>query len=114
MAHFAKLGKGNIVEEVAVVSNDIAISEEAGISFLQQLYKSNDTWIQTSYNANFRKNYAGVGFQYDTTRDAFIPPQPFQSWTLDEDTCTWVPPTSRPDDNNYYNWDEVSRSWIQI
>jgi hypothetical protein len=86
MAHFAKLGVGNIIIKVAVVSNDIAISEQAGIDFLNNLYGSRDVWKQTSYNGQvssffwwntFRKNYAGVGYTYDQTRDAFIPPKPF-------------------------------------
>jgi hypothetical protein len=86
MAHFAKLGKGNIVERVEVVSNDIATTEQAGIDFLNDLYRDrNVVWKQTSYNNNFRKNYAGIGFQYDQSRDAFIPPKPFNSWILNED-----------------------------
>jgi hypothetical protein len=84
MAHFAKLGTGNIVERVEVVSNDIATTEQAGVDFLNNLYKTRDVWKQTSYNGNIRKNFAGVGFQYDQTRDAFIAPKPFNSWTLNE------------------------------
>jgi hypothetical protein len=85
MAHFAKLGTGNIVEQVVVVSNDIATTEQAGVDFLNNLYKSRDVWKQTSYNNNIRKNYAGIGFKYDQTRDAFIAPKPFNSWILNED-----------------------------
>ena len=89
MAHFAKLGKGNIVLTVEVVSNDIATTEQAGVDFLNTLYKTRDVWKQTSYNGNIRKNYAGVGDTYDQTRDAFIPPKPFNSWILNEETCQW-------------------------
>ena len=92
MAHFAKLGTGNIVERVEVVSNDIATTEQAGVEFLQNLYKDISAWKQTSYNTRggehimggtpFRKNYAGIGYIYNQTKDAFIPPKPFNSWHL--------------------------------
>ena len=118
MAHFAKLGKGNIVENVVVVSNDIATTEQAGVDFLNTLYKTRDVWKQTSYNINFRKNYAGVGFTYDQTRDAFIPPKPFNSWILNEETCLWEAPVAKPeltqeqiDNNNYYIWNEETKQW---
>ena len=111
MAHFAKLGKGNIVENVVVVSNDIATTEQAGVDFLNTLYKTRDVWKQTSYNINFRKNYAGVGFTYDQTRDAFIPPKPFNSWTLNEDTRIWKAPVALPDTENRYNWNEETQQW---
>ena len=118
MAHFAKLGKGNIVENVVVVSNDIATTEQAGVDFLNTLYKTRDVWKQTSYNINIRKNYAGVGFTYDQTRDAFIPPKPFNSWILNEETCLWEAPVAKPeltqeqiDNNNYYVWNEENQQW---
>ena len=119
MAHFAKLGKGNIVEQVVVVSNDIATSEQAGMDFLNNLYESRDVWKQTSYNNNFRKNYAGVGYTYDQVRDAFIPPKPtFNSWILNETTCQWEAPVAKPeltqeqiDNNNYYSWNEETQQW---
>jgi len=118
MAHFAKLGTGNIVEKVEVVSNDIATTEQAGVDFLNNLYKSRDVWKQTSYNNNIRKNYAGIGYKYDQTRDAFIPPKPFNSWILDEETCLWEAPVAKPtltqeqiDNKNYYNWNEENQSW---
>jgi len=111
MAHFAKLGKGNIVLTVEVVSNDIATSEQTGVEFLQNLYGDRAVWKQTSYNANIRKNYAGIGFKYDQTRDAFIPPKPFNSWTLNEDTCKWEAPVAKPDDGNLYNWNETNQTW---
>jgi len=128
MAHFAKLGTGNIIERVEVVSNDVATTEQAGVDFLNNLYKTRDVWKQTSYNTvggvhllggtPFRKNYAGVGYKYDQTRDAFIPPKPFNSWTLNETTCLWDPPVARPeltqeqiDNNNYYTWNETNQTW---
>jgi hypothetical protein len=111
MAHFAKLGTGNIVERVEVVSNDIATTEQAGVDFLNNLYKTRDVWKQTSYNGNIRKNFAGVGFQYDQTRDAFIAPKPFNSWTLNEDTCLWEAPVVKPDDGQSYKWNESTLTW---
>ena len=128
MAHFAKLGTGNIIEKVEVVSNDIATTEQAGVEFLQNLYKDRAVWKKTSYNTiggvhltggtPFRKNFAGVGYTYDQTRDAFIEPKPFNSWTLNETTCLWDPPVARPeltqeqiDNNNYYTWNETNQTW---
>ena len=121
MAHFAKLGVGNIIERVEVVSNDIATTEQAGVDFLNNLYGSRDVWKQTSYNTKggehilsgtpFRKNYAGIGWKYDQTRDAFIPPKPFNSWTLNETTCRWDPPVVKPDDGQRYNWNEENQTW---
>ena len=123
MAHFAKLGTGNIVERVAVVSNDIATTGQTGIDFLNNLHGSRDVWKQTSYNTQggvhtlggtpFRKNYAGIGYTYDETRDAFIPPQPYNSWTLNEDTCNWEAPSAKPDDGKRYEWNEETISWIE-
>jgi hypothetical protein len=94
MAHFAKLGVGNIVERVEVVSNNIATTEQAGSRFFKQFYKTKDVWKQTSYNNNIRKNYAGIGYIYDEDRDAFIPPKPFNSWVLNETTCLWEAPVA--------------------
>ena len=113
MAHFAKLGVGNKVLKVSVVSNDIATSEQAGVEFLQNLYKDRAVWKQTSYNANIRKNFAGVGYKYDQTRDAFIPPKPFNSWILNEDTCQWEAPVAKPDSESgaAYIWNEETTSW---
>ena len=111
MAHFAKLGVGNIIERVEVVSNDIATNEQAGVDFLNNLYGSRDVWKQTSYNGNIRKNFAGVGYSYDQTRDAFIPPKPFNSWILDEDTCLWEAPVTKPDDEQEYTWNETDQQW---
>ena len=115
MAHFAKLGIGNIVERVEVVSNDIATSEQAGVDFLNNLYGTRDVWKQTSYNNNIRKNFAGVGFVYDQQRDAFIAPKPFNSWTLNENTCRWEAPVAIPttqlEENQYYSWNESIINW---
>ena len=115
MAHFAKLGVGNIIERVEVVSNDIALSEQAGVDFLNNLYGSRDVWKQTSYNGNIRKNFAGIGYTYDQTRDAFIQPKPFNSWTLNETTCLWEAPVAKPTtelkENQYYSWNESTISW---
>ena len=121
MAHFAKLGVGNIIEKVSVVSNDIATTEQAGVDFLNNLYGSRDVWKQTSYNTKagvhlnggtpFRKNYAGVGYTYDQTRDAFIPKKPYNSWILNETTCNWEAPVALPDTENRYNWNEETQQW---
>ena len=114
MAHFAKLKVGNIVETVVVVHNDVATSEQVGIDFLNNLYGTRDVWVQTSYNGNFRKNFAGIGFKYDQTRDAFIPPKPYNSWILNEDTCLWEAPIPYPEDNKNYNWNETNQTWVEI
>ena len=121
MAHFAKLNDNNQVETIEVVSNDIATTEQAGVDFLNNLYGTNDVWKQTSYNTRggehlldgtpFRKNYAGIGYKYDQTRDAFIPPKPFNSWTLNETTCLWEAPVAYPDDDNTYTWNEENQTW---
>lgn len=113
MAHFCKLNFWNKVERVEVVSNDIVTTEQAGIDFLNNLYKTNDAWVQTSYNENFRKNFASIGFKYNQTKDAFIPPQPYTSWTLNETTCQWEAPVAYPDDGNLYLWDEETLNWIE-
>jgi hypothetical protein len=124
MAHFAKLKVGNIVERVEKVSNDIATTEQAGLEFLQNLHKTSDMFIQTSYNTRggvhklggtpFRKNFAGIGFKYDQTRDAFIPPKPYASWILNEETCRWEAPVALPDTENIYNWNEQNQTWDLI
>ena len=121
MAHFAKIGTGNIVERVEVVSNDIATTEQAGVDFLNNLYGTRDVWKQTSYNTKggihlldgtpFRKNYAGIGFKYDLSRDAFIAPKPYASWKLNETTCLWEAPVAYPTDGQRYNWNETNQTW---
>jgi hypothetical protein len=114
MAHFAKLGTGNIVERVEVVSNDIAITEQAGSDFLNKIYNTRDVWKQTSYNNNIRKNFAGIGFTYDQQRDAFIAPKPYNSWILNETTCRWESPVAYPTDGKKYNWNESLVNWELI
>ena len=113
MAHFAKLGTGNIIEKVEVVSNDKALTEQSGVDFLNNLYKTRDVWKQTSYNNNIRKNFAGIGYSYDQTRDAFIAPKPFNSWILNETTCVWEAPVAYPDDDDSFSyiWNETNKSW---
>ncbi len=116
MAHFAQLDDNNIVLNVYPVSNeilDLENEEESGIDFLIEWSGGHTYWKQTSYNANFRKNYAGIGFTYDEARDAFIPPKPFPSWSLDENLCQWVPPTPRPIDGFWY-WSESELDWLPI
>jgi hypothetical protein len=111
MAHFAKIRIGNIVEQVIVVSNDIATSEQAGIEFLKSLYGQHTNWKQTSYNDNIRKNFAGIDYKYDETRDAFIAKKPFTSWILNEETCQWESPVAKPTDGNKYFWNEYTLTW---
>lgn len=118
MAHFAQLNENNLVLQVIVVSNNDCLdesgneSESVGVNFCQNLLGG--TWKQTSYNGNMRKNYAGIGFTYDSGRDAFIPPQPFPSWILNESTCLWNAPTPMPIDGKQYTWNENSLSWVEI
>ena len=118
MAHFAKLDENNNVLAVHVVNNDVITidgneSEQAGIDFLTSLH-GHTMWKQTSYNGNFRKNYAGVSFTYDTERDAFIAPQPYGSWTLNETTCQWESPVPYPTDGKQYGWFEPNQQWIEV
>jgi hypothetical protein len=103
MAHFAELDNDNVVLRVLVVSND---QEHRGAEFLSEEMGFGGTWVQCSYNRTIRKNYPGAGYLYDGVRDAFIPPQPFASWSLDEETCRWVAPIARPDDGEFYQWIE--------
>jgi hypothetical protein len=115
MAHFAKLDENNVVLAVHVVNNDVITvdgveSEQLGIDFLTQLH-GHANWKQTSYNGTIRKNYAGIGYAYDSTRDAFIAPKLFNSWTLDEATCQWQAPTPYPTDGKYYYWSEDDLTW---
>jgi hypothetical protein len=121
MAHFAKLDAYNNVIEVHVVSNDACTdyaicqeSEAKGIEFLTNWSGGYALWKQTSYNGNIRKNFAGIGFKYDPQRDAFIPPKPFASWLLNEDTCQWYAPEQYPNDGGRYQWDETSLAWIAL
>jgi hypothetical protein len=118
MAHFAELNKNNVVVQV-IVGVDEPLDGEA-------IYAetTGTVWKKTSYNTQagqhllggtpFRKNYAGIGYTYDSDRDAFIPPQPFPSWTLDEQTCQWISPVPFPNDEKRYFWDEPSVSWKEF
>ena len=120
MAYFAKLGTGNIVEQVISINNSVITDsngieqEQLGVDFINKLYNTRDVWKQTSYNNNIRKNFAGIGYQYDQTRDAFIAPKPFNSWILNEDTCRWNAPVTKPQDENDYTWNELTLSWDLI
>ena len=122
MSHFAKIDKDGIVQRVIVIEQDVLDSGNWG---------DPNNWIQTSYNTRggvhyapnsndadggvaLRKNYAGIGYKYDAERDAFIAPQPYSSWTLNEDTCNWDAPTSYPDDGKTYNWNEETTSWEEV
>ena len=116
MSHFAKLDENNIVIFVTVGRDEDDENELTA--------RTGDVYKRTSYNTQggqhrlgntpFRKNYAGLGYIYDSQRDAFIPPQPYPSWTLNEDTCLWQPPVERPVDDNMYEWDETTLSWTLI
>ena len=117
MAHFAKLDENNIVLEVHTVRNEELLqdgveSEIKGVQFLIDWSGGYTNWKQTSYNGKIRKNYAGIGFTYDFSRDAFIPPQPFASWVLNEETCLWDAPVAIPTDGQRYSWDEATTSWV--
>ena len=115
MAHFAEIGEDNVVLRVIVVDNkdtsdaDGNEVESIGAEFCRNLLGG--TWKQTSYNANMRKNYAGIGFKYDSVRDAFIAPKPFDSWLLNEVTCQWEAPVAYPNDGQLYIWDEPTTTW---
>lgn len=116
MAHFAEIGLNNTVLRVIVVSNDDCKdqfgneSEVIGAKFCNDLFGG--VWLQTSYNGNIRKNYAGIGFTYDSTLDAFISPKPFESWILDESTCRWKAPVEMPTEGPW-QWDESTTSWVE-
>jgi len=117
MAYFAKLGTGNIIETVISVNNSVITDangveqEQLGVDFINKLYNTRDVWKQTSYNRNFRKNFAGIGYQYDQTKDAFISPKPFNSWILNETTCQWNAPVAYPTDGGKYTWNETNLNW---
>ena len=110
MAHFARINEKNIVEEVLVVPDS---EEHRGQEFLADDLGLGGRWIQTSYNHNFRKQYAGVGYYYDEVKDIFIATPPYPSWILDENS-DWVPPVPKPDDSIYWNWEEPSQKWIKV
>jgi hypothetical protein len=115
MAHFAELNEDNVVTQVIVVANEELLvdgveSEAKGIEFCESLFGGR--WIQTSYSASVRKNYAGIDFLYDEDKDAFIAPKTFESWVLDEDTCRWQAPVAPPLDDKYYTWNEQELNWV--
>lgn len=119
MAHFANVENG-IVTRVIVVSNDVLDNggdfpeaENSGQAFIASLGLPGE-WLQTSYNGNFRGNYAGIGFTYNQALDAFVPPKPFDSWTLDETTFSWVAPIPYPEDGFQYTWDEALGDWVEV
>jgi hypothetical protein len=117
MAHFAQLNEENLVTQVIVVANqdttdsDGMENEAVGAAFCANLLGG--TWKQTSYNAHIRKNYAGIGYKYDATLDAFIAPQPFASWTLD-DNAQWKAPVAMPVDDKRYTWNEATLTWTEV
>jgi len=115
MAHFAEIDDQSIVQRVVVVANDVLLDENGveqealGVSFCEQLFGG--SWKQTSYNSNFRKNFASLGYSYNSSIDAFVPPKPFDSWVLDTEIAEYVPPVDMPDDGNHYIWNEETTSW---
>jgi hypothetical protein len=124
VAHYAALDENNVVTQVIVVDNkDTADAngvekEHIGAAFCERLFGG--TWKQTSYNGNFRKNYAGIGYTYNADLDAFVPPKPFASWVLNEETAQWKAPVDMPEDAGTgeppkrYQWDEDTTSWVEI
>ena len=105
MSHWAEIDENNIVLRVLVGNNS---EPDEGEAFMNSL---GGTWVKTSYNGNIRKNYAGIGMSYDAERDAFIAPQPYPSWILDEETCRWEAPVAYPTDGIMYVWDEETTNW---
>ena len=110
MAHFAELDDNNVVLRVIVTANHDSNGDEGYQWLVNNL---GGRWVQTSYNANFRKNFAGIGFTYDEELDAFIPPKPYESWVLNDETCQWESPTPYPEDGQVYYWNEDSLTWIE-
>jgi hypothetical protein len=118
MAHFAQLDENNKVLQVIVVVNQELIedgveSEAKGIAFCKSLLGENTNWVQTSYNSQFRKHFAGIGYTYDPIEDRFISPPPFPSWVLNED-CFWEAPVPMPIDDKRYTWDEETLAWVEV
>lgn len=129
MSNFAKIGLNNTVLDVQLINNIDSMNsegveiEEVGRAYLSSVFK-HETWLKTSFNTRggkhqtggvpFRKNYAIVGGHYDSTLDAFIPPKPYPSWLLNEDTCLWEAPVAYPDDGKVYRWDEATTAWIAV
>lgn len=118
MAHFAQLDDNNVVTQVIVVANEELIfegveNETQGVIFCRSLFGNDTKWVQTSYNGNIRKRYAGIGFTYDADKDAFIAPKPYPSWVLDADT-NWQAPVAMPEDGKAYAWFEPNQEWIEL
>ena len=121
MAHFAEINSDNIVLRVVIIADEF---QHRGHDFLADDVRLGGTWLQTSYNTfagvhrlggtPFRKNYAGIGYTYDASRDAFIPPKRYTSWTLNESTCEWEAPIAYPSNGKPYKWDETTTSWIEF
>lgn len=111
MAHFAEIDSNNTVLRVLVIDNS---QEHRGQDFLANDCNLGGTWIQTSYNANFRKKFASVGDVYDPIKDVFIPMKPYNSWTFNEELHTWIPPIDYPNDTKSYQWDEENQTWVEI
>lgn len=123
MAHFAELDQNSTILQVIVVNNSdvnnlpFPESEPVGIAFCQSLLGADTRWAQTSYNANFRYNYAGIGYTFDpipAPNGAFIPPKPYPSWLLDTNTFQWQPPVPYPTDGGIYTWDEDTQTWVPV
>jgi hypothetical protein len=125
MSHFAKLDENNVVIQVIVLDNNSIINPETnkedetiGINFCKSLYGDDTKWKQTSYNENFRGSFAGLGYFYDQTYDAFFPPTPYKSWIVDENTLKWTSPVEKPDTDEYfkdtYEWIEETQCWFSI
>ena len=121
MAHFAQIDENNVVVQVLVVPD---AQEDRGQEFLANDLNLGGTWKKTSYNTHggvhsnggtpYRKNYAGIGYTYDSVRDAFIPPKPFNSWVLNSETCLWDAPVAMPTDGKMYTWNESTTSWDEV
>jgi len=109
MAHFAEIDENSLVIRVLVTDNHFP---NEGHDWL--IDNLGGTWVQTSYNANFRKNFAGIGFSYDQTQDAFVPPKPYSNWLLNEETCQWEAPIPYPTDGIIYSWNEELGDWEAV
>jgi hypothetical protein len=113
MAHYAFLDENNIVTEVITGIDETKLIEGLDTETWYGNFRG-QACKRTSYNNNYRKNYAGAGYTYDSDLDAFIAPKLFESWLLNEETCLWEPPTTYPDDGKSYDWDEETISWIEV